>query len=102
MSDSVDRLNIELRDHTVLVRGELDALLAQQLTAVLGPRLGGYTTQLDLRDVTFIDSSGLAAVLSAHRCAEQLGGILRVLPSARVRRLFEIAGLGGHLHVDER
>jgi len=101
MSGTADRIDVEMSDATVVVRGELDAFSAAQLSDALAPRLTGETLVLDLRAVTFIDSRGLAALLQVHRNAEQSGGAVQMIASRRVRRLFEIAGLDGYLRIDE-
>jgi anti-anti-sigma factor len=82
----------------VIVRGELDIATAPELLARLpgaGTRAHGNVL-LDLDEVTFIDSSGLEALLTAHR---RLGEALRIRPSAACARLFEITGLSGTLPI---
>ncbi len=101
MSGTADRLDLEMSGATVVVRGELDSFSAVQLSDSLAPRLLAGAVVLDLRAVTFIDSRGLAALLQVHRSAEESGGCVRMIAGRRVRRLFDLAGLDGYLHVDE-
>jgi anti-sigma B factor antagonist len=81
---------------TVAVGGELDMesgpCLRDQLTCMIraiGPRLA-----LDLTGVTFIDCSGLTALLTARKAAQAQGGWLRLVAVSRcVGRLVQITGL---------
>lgn len=55
---------------------------------------------IDLRDVTFMDSSGLRALLTAHRRAEEAGrGFALVRGSDTVTRLLDVTGLSERLEV---
>ena len=78
------------------VAGELDLLTAPELNAALDATRSDVV--LDLRDVTFIDSTGLA-VLVAHRRARRARGLtLRVEgPQPNVVRAFALAGFGATL-----
>lgn len=96
---SVTSSSIELR-----ITGEVDMAAAPVvMDAILGAALSNptYEVRLELDDVTFIDSMGLAALIEAHgRLAEQhirliFGGV-----SANVRKLLEITGTAGYLGVD--
>jgi anti-anti-sigma factor len=74
----------------VTVTGEVDMATAEsmQRTAV---KDGTTAATVDLRAVTFFDSAAIHALL---QIADHYGaGALRVLPSAQVRRVLEIAGL---------
>src|SRR4051794_17105357 len=67
--------------------GELNAALAAD-DAVLA------TTVLDLRGLTFIDSSGVSGVLAAARRARDAGGRLVCVPGPpSIRRGFELTGI---------
>lgn len=49
---------------------------------------------LDLRELEFIDSTGLAVILRADTRAKNDGHVLRVLrPDGQIRRVFELSGL---------
>ena len=72
------------------VAGELDLLTAPELNDAL--HAAGEDVVLDLRDLTFVDSTGLA-VLVAHRRAR--GASLRIeVPQPSVVRAFVLAGFG--------
>jgi anti-sigma B factor antagonist len=54
----------------------------------------GRTLVLDVSEVRFMDSSGIAALLSLQKAAVQAGGALKVAaPGADVRELFEVTRL---------
>ena len=93
------RLDLSLdTDGTLVLQGEIDSYTAPDLAE----RLGGEPPieVVDLAGVTFIDSSGLRAIVEAHQ-ARSAAGTRLVLrsPSAAVQRLLEISGLAGHLDV---
>lgn len=76
---------------TVAVTGEVDMSNADAMYhAAIDPGTGEVT--LDLRGVTFFDSAAIHALV---RLAERFPGALAVLPSAQVRRVLDISGLGG-------
>jgi anti-sigma B factor antagonist len=92
-------------DRTVIaIKGELDAYTAPALEEQIA-NLGSdspVNVVLDLSETGFLDSSGLRAILTAHR---RLGGehgtlVLRS-PSEPVTRLLEITGLTDHFQVED-
>lgn len=79
-------------DHvTVLVSGEVDMATAGSMFQA-ATRDGARSATLDLRDVSFFDSSAIQALV---RVAERYPGALTVLPSDRVRQVLDLSGLGG-------
>ena len=81
---------------TVPVSGEIDLHTAPTLRdAVLTAlRQHGPILWLDLRDVPFLDSTGLEVLLATRRRAELEGGNLTLLgPTSAVRRVIEVTGL---------
>jgi anti-anti-sigma factor len=95
-------------DHvTFTPRGELDLATAPELEdKVLGAvRDGDKAVVLDLRELTFMDSTGVRTIVSAHQVAEQTGHELRVVRPPRdsaVSRVIEISGIDDALGlVDE-
>ena len=73
--------------------GELDLASADQLAReVQSARAAGVTRLvLDLRDVDFIDSTGLRVLLSLRNDAKRNGHTLSLIPpAASVRRVFVI------------
>jgi anti-sigma B factor antagonist len=80
-------------DHIVTVSGEIDIASAPTLSEALVQFVEGNVV-VDLGQVTFIDASGLRALIAAHRHIERREGRLIVEDmSPVVRRLFAIAGI---------
>jgi anti-anti-sigma factor len=81
--------------HTLLLRGELDLATAAGLeSTVLGLFVEGVSAvELDLSRLTFMDSTGLRAVLRAQElCAEHGCDFLVIPGSGQVLRLLELTG----------
>ena len=57
----------------VAVSGELDIDTMAELSAALAAGNGLVTTVVDLRGLTFIDSSGVSGLLGAARRAQEAG-----------------------------
>jgi anti-anti-sigma factor len=87
----------------VVLRGELDLEDAARVDAALAAvQAGAPVLVLNLREVTFIDSSGARVIWAGHVRARDAGGRLTVLvaPGA-VRRALALTGLDGELNVVE-
>ncbi|QMU80282.1 STAS domain-containing protein [Streptacidiphilus sp. PB12-B1b] len=80
----------------ITVDGELDHHTAPQLRAALdevafGP---GSLLVIDLTRLTYCDSTGITAMVTAHQRAQRAGGLLTLAGlSQELRRVFEIVGL---------
>jgi anti-sigma B factor antagonist len=87
----------------ICVDGELDLSDAPELSRLLeAERAAGHDLVVDLRELTFIDSSGLAVLVWAAESAAQSGRALRLLPPPPdVMRTFEVTGLRGLLPFEE-
>ncbi|HEV2888258.1 MAG TPA: STAS domain-containing protein [Jatrophihabitans sp.] len=83
--------------HTVLeVHGEVDVHSASQLADRLVQIIdsGQQSVVVDLSRLSFIDSTGLGALVAARNRAQQTGAALRlVCTSERMLKLFRITGL---------
>ena len=82
------------RVRLVTVSGELDLDTRGALTAALAvaPRLA--TTVVDLRRLTFIDSSGVSGLMAAARRAQEAGVRLVCVPGPTpIKRVFELTGV---------
>jgi anti-anti-sigma factor len=79
----------------VRTAGDLDLAAADDFIEVVRASLGRCTTvALDLGDVTFIDSSGLGALVRLRKEAEKQGASLRLTEvSAATDRLLRLTGL---------
>ncbi|MGQ0520124.1 MAG: STAS domain-containing protein [Actinomycetota bacterium] len=82
--------------------GDLDVSTSPRLLACIDELLaeGRSRITLDLRAVTFIDSSGLGALVKAHKRAAPAGQLTIVDPRPHVHRAMEISGLLKVLRVD--
>ena len=64
---------------TVALTGEIDHHRAKQYILAIAAKIEAYAPSeciLDFRDVSFIDSSGIAVVINALRAMHQIGGKL--------------------------
>lgn len=78
----------------IRVTGEVDAHSVTVVDAALADVDPTNEVCLDLSGVTFIDSSGLRALVAAHKRAEAAGGGLVIVdPSPPVLRLLGLTGL---------
>ena len=77
----------------IRVAGELDGATAPLLAEVL-EQCNGTPACVDLGAVTFLDSSGVAVIVDAHKRAAESATDFRVTNAApNVRRVFTITGL---------
>jgi anti-sigma B factor antagonist len=101
-----DQLRVDTKreqDRIVLrLRGELDLASVPLLQSALdtveleGPSL----VVLDLRDLQFMDSTGLRAILDAHERSRQRGqGFAVTRASDQVERLLNITRVSEHLRI---
>jgi anti-anti-sigma factor len=87
-----DRLTVHDAGGGVLVlAGEVDAATAPELQRHLDN--DPLVRVLDMQHVSFIDSSGLKVLLIANRNRSAADRITLRAPSARVRRVLQVAGL---------
>ncbi len=87
----------------VTVGGEVDCSTAPRLSACIESCLAAAPAELvvDLSEVTFLDSAGLHALVTAHGRAQGLGVRLRVLVATRaVLRPIQVTGLEQVLGVE--
>jgi anti-sigma B factor antagonist len=87
-SDAMSLATERLDDGALLVRvgGDVDMLTAPRLYTAVEACLadGCRALVIDLRDVAFLASSGLAALVEARRAAERLATPLRLVATTRV------------------
>jgi anti-sigma B factor antagonist len=85
----------------VLLDGELDAFTAPEFTQTVEQVLeSGLAVSLDMDSVTFMDSSGLRALLTVAAGAPASFRSVRInSASEQVRRLLSITGLDEHFLV---
>lgn len=88
----------------LLMSGELDLAAAGSLEEELERALssGSPTIVLDLRDLEFIDSTGLSVLVRAHQQAQEQGVQLGLVNAgAQVERLLSLTGLADRLTLAE-
>lgn len=85
------------RDIAVVVpRGRLNMVAAKQLRETLAEVVASGTNRVvvDLGETTFLDSSGLGALVSGLKAARQAGGDLRVArPTPEVLAVFQLTNI---------
>ena len=90
---------------TLRFRGELDHNAAQDAAAALCERIDAFLPRrcvLDLRDLSFMDSSGIALIFRAEKKMKELEGTI-VISGIRgqPRRVFAAAGADKRLPITE-
>ncbi|MCL1870081.1 MAG: STAS domain-containing protein [Promicromonosporaceae bacterium] len=88
----------------VTLWGEVDAALresASEVMATLAVHPPGIPVVVDSKDVTFIDSSGVAFLLQVYVLGQETGTPVRLRePSAAVSEVLDMVGIGGRIPVD--
>jgi anti-sigma B factor antagonist len=78
----------------VAVSGELDLDTMGELNEALAVGNGFATTVVDLRGVTFVDSSGVSGILAAARRARDVGERMVCVPGPQqIQRVFQLTGV---------
>ncbi len=103
--DMYIRSFLQDKEITITLSGEIDHHEARHAMKTIGEKLDAYLPRrciLDFRDVSFMDSSGIAIVVAGVRKMRQLGGSLcitnvqsqpmRVFEAAGIRQIAEIRG----------
>ncbi|MDT4892427.1 MAG: anti-sigma factor antagonist [Pseudonocardiales bacterium] len=89
----------------VTLTGEMDIVIAPHLVSLVENAVqqcpdGSTSVVLDLAGVTFIDSMGIGALLSAQQCAASRGWSMKLRAvRPRIVRLFTITGLDGAFEI---
>lgn len=89
-------LDQEARTATVALRGEIDVLTVDQVRVALIGALAAHPEELvvDLSDLSFIDSTGLGALIAGFQRARDAGVSFRLArPSPAVRQILVLSGL---------
>ena len=83
--------------------GELDLAAAPRLTeALLDFASSEDEVYLDLSEVSFLDSSGLRAILALARSRGDARSVVLLAPSAAIVRILEISGIDEHPGIEIR
>ena len=85
----------------VVVRGDVDLATAASFRAALDAAVDGCgRVEVDLRDTTFMDSTGLAALLAVHtRLGHARETVVIHDPSPPVRLVLDTSGITGLVDV---
>jgi len=90
---------------TVALTGEIDHHCAKAYIQAIGAKIEAYTPDiciLDFRDVTFVDSSGIAVVINALRNMAQIEGKLILTEiSQQPMRVFRASGIDKLVDIKE-
>jgi stage II sporulation protein AA (anti-sigma F factor antagonist) len=89
------RLSGEIDHHSAVgIRSEIDAMIAE---------LRPERLALDLSGIDFMDSSGIGLIMGRYARMKAVGGELVVeRPNARIRKIFEMAGLERIVRIEEK
>jgi anti-anti-sigma factor len=88
------RNTVRAGTHTLALTGELDLDSANELEdAVREVCVPGARLVIDLRKVTFMDSTGLRVLIVAGRLCEEKGHELQIIPGEDIQRILEMSGL---------
>lgn len=98
------KVDIEKQDKksTVTLNGEIDIYTAPDLKDQLLPLTKDKSTlEVDLSEVSYMDSTGLGVFISLLKSAKEHEGELYLLnPQSKVLRLFTITGLDQILNIE--
>ncbi len=90
---------------TVALTGEIDHHCAKDYIQSIAAKIEAYTPDvciLDFRDVSFVDSSGIAVVINAMRCMTQIEGQLLLTGIAQQpMRVFRASGIDKLVEIKE-
>ena len=91
---------------TVALTGEIDHHCAKAYIAGIAAKVEAYTPDvcvLDFRDVTFMDSSGIAVVINALRAMNQIEGRLVLSDiSPQPLKVFRASGIDKLVEIKEK
>ena len=90
---------------TVALPGEIDHHCAKAYIQAIAAKIEAYTPDvcvLDFREVSFVDSSGIAVVINALRCMAQIEGKLLLTGIApQPMRVFRASGIDKLVQIKE-
>lgn len=93
------KVNVESIGNNLVARvaGELDMSVAGDFRAQVEAALDREGTRnliLNFNEVSFIDSSGLGAILGRYKRLSQAGGVMAIVnPQPQVKRILELSGI---------
>ena len=100
--DQGEELILEVEGDTLHVRGDIDLYQAPVFRQRAEEHIRNVTEpRLNLRDVPFLDSAGLAALLALSREAQSAGKTLRLVVTGSPRRVLRVTGIDQMLALEE-
>ena len=95
MSDDRQVPNLDVRDdgNALSLSGEVDVQTVSVLETAFAAQNGQPDIRLELAEVTFMDSSGMHAIVAFARSREAIGTVTLTGASPFLLRLFEITRL---------
>mgnify|MGYP001123250099 FL=1 len=90
---------------TIALKGEIDHHSAKDTMRIIGNKIDLYLPMvcvLDFRDVTFMDSSGIAIVIHAIRRMRELRGVVRVENVPPPMKVLKASGMERIVVIEER
>ena len=88
----------------IVLSGDIDLAVASELREAgekVAQAVAPGRLEMDLSEVTFIDSSGLGALVAVHNYAKELGSTLVLLRAGPVvARFFELAGVRDYFNIE--
>ncbi len=88
---------------TVRVSGEVDLATSGELERAVVAILvrGCARVTVDLRAVSFLDCTGIRALLAVHQRALELAAVVSlIVPGGQVGRVLELTGMADHLNLE--
>jgi anti-sigma B factor antagonist len=87
-------------EYHIYLKGELDLSVAPQLRSVLEPLVNKMdkTLVLNLKDLRYIDSTGIGIIISILKIRDELKApfVVREIPKS-IQRLFDLTGISDFL-----
>lgn len=95
-------LGAEVNEEQITTDVELDIDNNYILTEAIEEELGKGQTKflLNLKNVSYIDSSGLGAIFDGYKQVEEKNGVLKILnPSSDVKRVLDITKISQRIKI---
>ncbi|MBO5868094.1 MAG: STAS domain-containing protein [Oscillospiraceae bacterium] len=90
---------------TVILTGEIDHHCAKEYMSAIAAKIEAYVPQvccLDFRDVSFMDSSGIAIVINAMRAMTHIDGKVIISgPKEQPMKVFKASGVNRLIEIQE-
>jgi stage II sporulation protein AA (anti-sigma F factor antagonist) len=88
----------------VKIDGEIDAETAREMRRSIDveyDEVGARDLIFDMKDVTFMDSSGIGMIIGRFKRVSAIGGSVKIVGADKnVRRIIELSGLGRIVKVE--